>query len=384
MGTSIKSHSTARLAVCASLAGALCFSAVPSIACADTQSDLASARAKLEEIGAQTDKTSSKLQELTDQLTQTQAEVAEKESDLSESQQKLSRFLSSDYKSGGSTLLSALLGTDNLDDMFSKLFYAGKVADSKAEAIEEVKTAKKALESKQSEQEEQVESAQEQVDNLNAQRTEAAALVSSLDAQVKEELQKEAEENARLQSALQASQDSQVEEVDQTQNTTSNSSGTTSSNNASSASSQSSAANTQTNSNASSNTGANTNTSSNTNSGGNTSTNNDSSSTVDGGSVVSRAYSKLGTAYVYGACSPTAFDCSGFVSYCLTGSYTRLGTTYTFLGWTRVSNPQPGDVCTSASHCGIYIGGGQMIHASRPGVGVIIGPVNSDMVYVRR
>ncbi len=379
MGTSIKSHNTARLAVYASLAGALCFTAVPSIACADTQSDLASARAKLEEIGVQTDKTSSKLQELTDQLTETQAEVAEKESDLSESQQKLSRFLSSDYKSGGSTLLSALLGTDNLDDMFSKLFYAGKVADSKAEAIEEVKTAKKALESKQSEQEEQVESAQKQVDDLNAQRTEAAALVNSLDAQVKEELQKEAEENARLQSALQASQDSQVEEVNQTQSASSNTSGNTSTNNSSSTTSQSSTANTQTNSNSNSNT----NTNSNSNA-SNSSTNNGSSSTVDGGSVVSRAYSKLGTAYVYGACSPTAFDCSGFVSYCLTGSYTRLGTTYTFLGWTRVSDPQPGDVCTSASHCGIYIGGGQMIHASRPGVGVIVGPVNSDMVYVRR
>ena len=30
-------------------------------------------------------------------------------------------------------------------------------------------------------------------------------------------------------------------------------------------------------------------------------------------------------------------DCSGFVSYCLTGAYSRLGTTYTFLTWTQVS-----------------------------------------------
>ena len=71
------------------------------------------------------------------------------------------------------------------------------------------------------------------------------------------------------------------------------------------------------------------------------------------------------------------------MSYCLTGSYTRLGTTYTFLGWQQVSNPQPGDVCTSSYHCGIYIGNGQMIHASTYGVGVIVGPVQSDMIYVR-
>ncbi len=37
--------------------------------------------------------------------------------------------------------------------------------------------------------------------------------------------------------------------------------------------------------------------------------------------VVDRAYSWVGKAeYVWGACSPGAFDCSGFVSYCLTGS----------------------------------------------------------------
>lgn len=104
---------------------------------------------------------------------------------------------------------------------------------------------------------------------------------------------------------------------------------------------------------------------------------------VDGGSVVSRAYSQLGAAYVWGACSPGAFDCSGFVSYCLTGSYTRLGTTYTFLGWTQVSDPQPGDVCVNANHCGIYIGGGQMIHAATEGVGVIVGAVQGGMIYVR-
>ncbi len=103
-----------------------------------------------------------------------------------------------------------------------------------------------------------------------------------------------------------------------------------------------------------------------------------------GNAIVDRAYGWVGNAeYVWGACSPGAFDCSGFVSYCLTGSYSRLGTTYTFLGWTQVSDPQPGDVCVNAGHCGIYIGGGQMIHAATEGVGVIVGPVQSGMIYVR-
>ncbi len=103
-----------------------------------------------------------------------------------------------------------------------------------------------------------------------------------------------------------------------------------------------------------------------------------------GNSIVDRAYGWVGNAeYVWGACSPGAFDCSGFVSYCLTGSYNRLGTTYTFLAWPQVSDPQPGDICVNSGHCGIYIGGGQMIHAATEGVGVIVGPVQGGMVYVR-
>lgn len=117
---------------------------------------------------------------------------------------------------------------------------------------------------------------------------------------------------------------------------------------------------------------------------GNSSVSEPSYDVVTGNAIVDRAYSWVGRAeYSWGACSPGAFDCSGFVAYCLTGQYNRLGTTYTFLGWPQVSNPQPGDVCVNSGHCGIYIGGGQMIHAADYGIGVIIGPVQSGMIYVR-
>ena len=102
-----------------------------------------------------------------------------------------------------------------------------------------------------------------------------------------------------------------------------------------------------------------------------------------GNAVVDRARSKIGCWYEWGAVGPNTFDCSGLVSYALTGSYVRLGTTYTFMGWTRVSNPQPGDICTSSTHCGIYIGNGQMIHAPHTGAQVTVGPVASNMIYVR-
>lgn len=103
----------------------------------------------------------------------------------------------------------------------------------------------------------------------------------------------------------------------------------------------------------------------------------------DGGDTVSRAYSCLGAPYVWGGVGPYGYDCSGLVSYCLTGSHTRLGTTYTFMGWPQVSDPQPGDIAVNWGHTGVYIGGGQMIHAADYGIGVIIGPVQSGMIIVR-
>ena len=95
------------------------------------------------------------------------------------------------------------------------------------------------------------------------------------------------------------------------------------------------------------------------------------------------AEKELGKPYVWGGVGPDGYDCSGLVSYVLTGKHERLGTTYTFLEWPQVDNPMPGDVCVNSEHTGIYICDGQMIHAATYGVGVIVGPVQEGMIYVR-
>ncbi len=114
-------------------------------------------------------------------------------------------------------------------------------------------------------------------------------------------------------------------------------------------------------------------TSNNANNGGNKNNNSSNSSSnssnnsipnVSGGAV-GRAYGCIGIPYVLGAGGPDAFDCSGFVSYCLTGKYGRvLGWTGTMSAYPTVTNPQAGDICYWDGHVGLYIGGGQMIHAS--------------------
>ena len=105
--------------------------------------------------------------------------------------------------------------------------------------------------------------------------------------------------------------------------------------------------------------------------------------TYDGEAVVARAKQELGKPYEWGAVGPAGYDASGLVSYCITGLHTRIGTITTFMGWTRVCNPQPGDICVSSAHCGIYVGGNSMIHAPTFGYTVTYGNVQPDMIFVR-
>lgn len=114
-------------------------------------------------------------------------------------------------------------------------------------------------------------------------------------------------------------------------------------------------------------------------------------SAATGNAVVDRALAQLGADYVWGGTGGDwgGFDCSGFVSYALTGETgVRLGTTETFMGWNQVYDPQPGDVCVihepgGNQHTGIYIGDGQMVHAASSSEGVIVSGVQDGMIYVR-
>lgn len=107
-------------------------------------------------------------------------------------------------------------------------------------------------------------------------------------------------------------------------------------------------------------------------------------SAATGNAVVDRAMSMLGHSYQWGGTGANgSFDCSGLVGYAITGSYNRIGNTTTFMGYNRVSDPQPGDICVNAGHTGIYIGNGQMVHASDESTGVVKGKVQKGMIYVR-
>jgi cell wall-associated NlpC family hydrolase len=91
------------------------------------------------------------------------------------------------------------------------------------------------------------------------------------------------------------------------------------------------------------------------------------------GGVVGVAMSQLGTPYVWGGSAPGGFDCSGLVMW----AYAQVGvslphSSYALYGMgVPVSRDQlqPGDLVffDGLGHVGIYIGGGQFIHAPHTG-----------------
>jgi cell wall-associated NlpC family hydrolase len=91
------------------------------------------------------------------------------------------------------------------------------------------------------------------------------------------------------------------------------------------------------------------------------------------GGVVGIAMQFLGTPYVWGGSSPSGFDCSGFIAYVFGQMGISLPhSTYALWGMgSSVSRDQlqPGDLVffNGLGHAGIYIGGGQFIHAPHTG-----------------
>ena len=106
------------------------------------------------------------------------------------------------------------------------------------------------------------------------------------------------------------------------------------------------------------------------------------------GAMIAAGQSRLGCAYVLGDEGPSTFDCSGFVYYCLRSAGVKVGRMAArnfaqVSSWQTIADRgslQQGDLlfftnsvgASTIGHTGIYLGGGQYIHASSSAGKVII------------
>lgn len=323
-------------------------SAVPTSA--SKKAEAQAALEKLNEMQATLDAASNNYSEAEAERQAAEQKVIEAEQQIQEETEKIKGYQEelgtrarSMYRTGGNTFLDVILGASSFEEFATNWNILETMNENDAELVAKTKESREKVEAAKVEYEQQEQVAAEKAAEAKAIKDEAEATTAqmqetydSLNAEAQELLRQE--EEARSAAAAAAAQQA------------------ISSGNAGSSSAA----------------------------GSSKPVNNSKPQTVTGNVVVDRAYAQLGKPYGWGAAGPNSFDCSGLVGYCLTGKMgSHWCTTGTINGWTRVSNPQPGDICINSHHTGIYIGGGQMIHAPRTGDVVKVSGVHSDMYYVR-
>ncbi len=353
MGISFASHkracTSAGMAVL--LAAALAVPATSAMADPTAAEKQAEAEAKLAELNSmqeQLDKASNdyyqaldEQQAAEDRVVQAKEKVEQKSQEISAYQEKLGDRARSMYRSGDTNFIDVILGSSSFEAFATTWNTLEKLNENDANLVSQTKEAREELQAAEQEAEQQAQVAAQKSaeakqvrDQAEATSAELQTAYDTLSAEAQELLRKEEEAAEQARQAAEAAAAAAA---------------------AAAASSSSSS-----------------------------SVNNSAVQSVTGNIVVDRAYAQLGKPYVWGAAGPNSFDCSGLVGYCITGVMgNHWCTTYTMEGWTRVTDPQPGDFALNSHHTGVYIGNGQMIHAPHTGDVVKISAVHSGMWYVR-
>ena len=333
----------------------------------DLQKSKASAQSEVNSLQSQLQSIVSKITQLEADLTTKGEEIIQAQADLEQAQEDektqyaaMKLRIKYMYEAGDATALESLVSSEDFSDLLSKAEYVQSVHGYDRDKLEEyvatkqkIADLKDQLETEQSQLESMQTEYETEESNLTTLIDSKQAEVADLDSQIQEAAEKAAKEEEERQKKAEEERQKQLQAASQNSTTTNSNSGNSNSSSSSS------------------------------NKGNSSSSSSSSSGSYVSGCTVSRAYSALGKPYVWGAAGPNSFDCSGLVSFCLTGRYSHTYSSSDFVGLTKVSNPQPGDICVRVGHVGVYIGGGQMIHAPHTGDVVKISAVPSNMWYVR-
>lgn len=213
------------------LGGSAAFAA-PTIALADTQSDLDEAQKKLDEAQAQIDEISDQYEELSKkqsdtldaieakqgEIDQTQQDIEDKEKELADKKDALAKRVSETYKSGGTNLLSILFSSSSFQELTSNIYYADKIATADKQMIDDVSAAKAdldqhkiTLESEKNDLQALSDTQKQQLKEMQEKQIDVQNIINGLSQDVKDlmakrdaELEAMAAEKARQEAAAKA------------------------------------------------------------------------------------------------------------------------------------------------------------------------------------
>lgn len=342
-------------------------------------------QSKISNLESQRSSLSSEVNSLNDSLTDTllnievlESDLADKEVEIEQAQEDYEAAKATEdkqyasmktriqylYESGETSYVELLLTSEDVGDLINKVDYAEELQESDRRLLDQYKAAKEAV----VELQQQLAEEKEELQEMEAQLEEEKANLESVIAQKKSEI---ADFDSQLSTAkAKASeyqkkikeQNAQIKQLQKEE-----------------AKRKAAAAQSSTSSSGSS-------TASSGSTSGYSSKSSGKTATVSGGgggsSIASTGLRYVGNPYVYGGNSLTnGTDCSGFVHliHSACGISTPRDSNSLAGGGRAVSESEmlPGDVVCYYGHVGIYIGNGQIVHASTPSSGIKV----SNMYY---
>ncbi|WP_421405456.1 NlpC/P60 family protein [Lacticaseibacillus paracasei] len=301
------------------------------------------------------------------QIVKAQVEVGKRKDNLKEQLISLQKQVGNSVT--GNIYFDFVLNSNSLTDLVGRSLTVNKLSQASAEALQAVKDSQAKVKTLQTEQEAKQETLVATKSQLESDKAKIESLKSDAEKSASD-LQQTLEANKDKLAQLAASEDAAKAAA-----ATAAVAATPSASSPSTASSSaaSSSVNTSTNTSTTS--------ASSSASASQAPASNNSSVSVSGGSIASNAAKYIGVPYVYGGTSPSGFDCSGLIYYAAKEagiSLPRTSQAQSTLGsYVSVSDLKAGDLVFwggvgSAYHVGIYIGGGQYLHAPAPGQNVTI------------